>query len=164
MATNYTNLDELRSQKRLLKQEIGELEDILTFKSKKDSLSVMTNGLTDKFLKETEDEDGEKSLALDTQNIMREISFGLKETASKRNVMSLANDTVQSGLLETTLKMGTVALVGNFAKKSVMNKSWKRKLVGLALIYVAPYALRFLRKKLDEYQRNKTASSLEKLI
>ena len=29
-------------------------------KSKKDSLSVMTNGLTDKFLKETEDEDGEK--------------------------------------------------------------------------------------------------------
>ena len=164
MATNYTNLDELRSQKRLLKQEIGDLEDILTFKSKKDSLSAMTNGLTDKFLKETEDEDGEKSLALDTQNIMREISFGLKETASKRNVMGLANDTVQSGLLETTLKMGTVALVGNFAKKSVMNKSWKRKLVGLALIYVAPYALRFLRKKLDEYQRNKTASSLEKLI
>jgi len=164
MATNYTNLDELRSQKRLLKQEIGDLEDILTFKSKKDSLSVMTNGLTDKFLKETENEDGEKSLALDTQKIMREISVGMKETASKRNVMNLANDSVQSGLLETTLKMGTVALVSNFAKKSVMNKSWKRKLVGLALIYVAPYALRFLRKKLDEYQRNKTASSLEKLI
>lgn len=148
MATNYTNLDELRSQKRLLKQEIGDLEDILTFKSKKDSLSVMTNGLTDKFLKETENEDGEKSLALDTQKIMREISVGMKETASKRNVMNLANDSVQSGLLETTLKMGTVALVSNFAKKSVMNKSWKRKLVGLALIYVAPYALRFLRKKI----------------
>lgn len=164
MATNYTNLDELRSQKRLLKSEIEGLEDILTFKSKKESLSVMTNGLTDKFLKETEDEDGEKSLALDTQNIMREISIGMKETASKKNVMSLASDTVSSGLLETTIKMGTVALVGNFAKKSVMNKNWKRKLVGLALIYVAPYALRFVRKKLDEYQRNKTASSLEKLI
>ena len=164
MATNYTNLDELRSQKRLLKEEIGGLEDLLTFKSKKDSLSVMTNGLTDKFLKETEDEDGEKSLALDTQNIMREISAGMKETASKRTVMGLANDSVQSGLLETTLKMGAVALVGNFAKKSVMNKNWKRKALGLALIYVAPYALRFLRKKLDEYQRNKTASSLEKLI
>ena len=53
MATNYTNPDELRSQKRLLKEEIGGLEDLLTFKSKKDSLSVMTNGLTDKFLKET---------------------------------------------------------------------------------------------------------------
>lgn len=164
MATNYTNLDELRSQKRLLKSEIEGLENILTFKSKKESLSVMTNGLTDKFLKETEDEEGEKSLALDTQNIMREISVGMKEASSKKNVMSLASDTVSSGLLETTIKMGTVALVGNFAKKSVMNKNWKRKLVGLALIYVAPYALRFFRKKLDEYQRNKTASSLEKLI
>lgn len=164
MATKYTNLDELRSEKRLLKQEIVELEDLLTFKSKKDSLSVMTNGLTDKFLKETVDEEGEKSLSLDTQNIMREISSGLKETASKKNVLNLANDSVKSGLLETTIKMGTVALVSNFAKKSVMNKNWKRKAVGLALVYLAPYALRFIRKKLDEYQKNKTASSLEKLI
>ena len=164
MATKYTNLDELRSEKRLLKQEIGELEDILTFKSKKDSLSVMTNGLTDKFLKETENEEGEKSLSLDTQNIMREISSGMKETASKKNILNLASDGVKSGLLETTIKMGTVALVSNFAKKSVMNKNWKRKAVGLALVYLAPYALRFIRKKLDEYQKNKTASSLEKLI
>lgn len=164
MATKYTNLDELRSEKRLLKQEIGELEDILTFKSKKDSLSVMTNGLTDKFLKETENEEGEKTLSLDTQNIMREISSGMKETASKKNILNLANDGVKSGLLETTIKMGTVALVSNFAKKSVMNKNWKRKAVGLALVYLAPYALRFIRKKLDEYQKNKTTSSLEKLI
>lgn len=164
MATDYTNLDELRSKKRLLKQEIVDMEDILTFKSKKDSLSVMTNGLTDKFIKETTDEDGEKSLALDTQNIMREISLVMKEKTSKKNVMGLANDSVQSGLLETTLKLGAVALVSNYAKKSVMNKSWKKKVVGLALIYVAPYALRFVRKKLDEFQRNKTASSLEKLI
>jgi hypothetical protein len=35
MATNYNNINELRSQKKLLKQEIKELEDILTFKSKK---------------------------------------------------------------------------------------------------------------------------------
>lgn len=164
MATKYTNLDELRSEKRALKQEIGELEDILTFKSKKESLSVLTNGLTDKFLKESENEEGGTSLSIDTQNIMREISFGIKETASKKNMMNLANDGVKSGLLETTLKMGTVALVSNFAKKSVMNKNWKRKAVGLALVYLAPYALRFIRKKLDDYQKNKTASSLEKLI
>ena len=164
MATKYTNLDELRSEKRLLKQEIGELEDILTFKNKKESLSVMTSRVTDKFLKETENEDGKISLSIDTQNIMREVSLGMKETASKKNMLNLANDGVRSGLLETTIKMGTVALVGNFAKKSVMNKNWKRKLVGLALVYVAPYALRYVRKKLDEYQRNKTASSLEKLI
>ncbi|WP_333852003.1 phosphoribosyl-ATP pyrophosphatase [Epilithonimonas sp.] len=164
MATKYTNLDELRSEKRLLKQEIGELEDILTFKSKKESLGILTHGFTDKFLKETQNVEGKNELSLNTQNIMREISSSLKESASKKNVMSLANDTLSSGLLETTIKMGVVSLVGNFAKKSVMNKNWKRKVLGLALIYVAPYALRFVRKKLDEYQRNKTASSLEKLI
>ncbi|MFC4162690.1 phosphoribosyl-ATP pyrophosphatase [Epilithonimonas zeae] len=164
MATKYTNLDELRSEKRLLKKEIGELEDILTFKSKKESLGVLTHGFTDKYLKETQNAEGENELSLDTQNIMREISSGLKESASKKNVMSLANDSLSSGLLETTIKMGVVSLVGNFAKKSVMNKNWKRKVLGLALIYVAPYALRFARKKLDEFQRNKTAKSLEKLI
>lgn len=164
MATKYTNLDELRAEKKLLKQELVDMEDILTFKNKKESLSVMTNGLTDKFLKETENEEGDKGISIDTQNIMREISFGLKESTSKRNMMNLANDGVKSGLLETTLKMGAVALVGNFAKKSVMNKNWKRKALGLALVYLAPYALRFIRQKLDEYQKNKTASSLEKLI
>ena len=164
MATKYTNLDELRLEKRLLKQEIGDLEDIITFKNTKQSLGVLTNGLTDTFLKETHDPEGGTSLSIDTQNIMREISSNLKETASKKNVLNLANDSVKSGLLETTLKMGAVALVGNFAKKSVMNKNWKRKALGLALVYLAPYALRFIRTKLDEYQKNKTASSLEKLI
>ena|SRR6218665_2581985 len=164
MATKYTNLDELRGEKRLLKKEIEELEDIITFKNKKESLGVITHGFTDKFLKETENEVGEKEISLDTQNIMKEISSGLKDTASKKNMMSLANDSVSSGLLETTIKMGVVTLVGNFAKKSVMNKNWKRKAIGLALIYVAPYALRFARKKLDEFQKNKTANSIEKLI
>ncbi|MPS72444.1 MAG: phosphoribosyl-ATP pyrophosphatase [Chryseobacterium sp.] len=164
MATNYNNLQELRNQKKLLKHEIGELEDIITFKSKKESLGVLTHGFTDKFLKETKNEDGDTSLSLDTQNIMREISSGIKESASKKNILGLANDSLRSGLLENTIKMGVVTLVGNFAKKSVMNKNWKRKALGLALVYVAPYALRFIRKKLDDYQKNKAASSLEKLI
>ncbi|MFC4688072.1 phosphoribosyl-ATP pyrophosphatase [Epilithonimonas pallida] len=164
MATNYNNINELRSQKKLLKQEIKELEDILTFKSKKESLGVLTHGFTDKFLKETKDEDGDTSISLDTQNIMKEISSGIKESASKKNLLGLANDSVQSGLLENTIKMGVVALVGNFAKKSVMNKNWKRKLIGLGLVYVAPYALRFIHEKLDEYQKNKTTKSMEKLI
>lgn len=164
MAANYNNLDELRSQKRLLKKEIGELEDIITFKDKKESLGVITNGFTDKYLKETYDGSGDKKLSINTENIMREISSGIKENVSKKNMMGLARDGVKSGLLEDTIRLGAVALVGNYAKKSMMNKSWKKKLIGAALIYVAPYALRFLREKLDEYQRNKTTSSMEKLI
>lgn len=60
----------------------------------------MTNGLTDRFLKEKEDSDGSTSLGIDTQNIMKEISSGMKEVLLK-NIVSLAGDTVKSGLLRT---------------------------------------------------------------
>lgn len=161
---DYNNIKELRAQKKLLKSEIENLEDILTFKDKKESLGILTNGFTDNLLKERINPDGGTSLSLDTQHIMHQISEGIKESTSKKNVANLAKDSVSSGLLETTIKMGVVALVGNFAKKSVMNKNWKRKLIGLGMVYLAPYALRFVRKKLDDYQKNQAASSLEKLI
>lgn len=106
MATKYTNLEELRLEKRLLKQEIGDLEDIITFKNTKQSLGVLTNGLTDTFLKETHDPEGGTSLSIDTQNIMREISSNLKETASKKKCtkfgkrqrkIRIAGDNTQNG-------------------------------------------------------------------
>lgn len=162
--SDYKNIKELRAHKKLLKTEIENLEDILTFKDKKESLGILTHGFTDNLLKERINPDGGTSVSIDTQGIMHQISEGIKESASKKNVAGLAKDSVSSGLLETTIKMGVVALVGNFAKKSVMNKNWKRKLIGLGMVYLAPYALRFVRKKLDDYQRQQAASSMEKLI
>ena len=161
---DYKNIMELRAQKNLLKREIEGLEDILTFKDKKESLDILTHGFTDNIIKERVNADGGTSLSLDTQYIMQQISQGIRESASKKNIAGLAKDSLSSGLLETTIKMGVVALVGNFAKKSVMNKNWKRKLIGLGMVYLAPYALRFIRQKLDNYQKNKATSSLEKLI
>lgn len=161
---DYNNIMELRAQKNLLKGEIEGLEDILTFKDKKESLDILTHGFTDNIIKEHVNADGGTSLSLDTQYIMQQISQGIRESASKKNIAGLAKDSLSSGLLETTIKMGVVALVGNFAKKSVMNKNWKRKLIGLGMVYLAPYALRFIRQKLDNYQKNKATSSLEKLI
>ncbi|QIY82708.1 hypothetical protein SAMN05660493_02968 [Epilithonimonas bovis DSM 19482] len=161
---DYNNIMELRAQKNLLKREIEGLEDILTFKDKKESLDILTHGFTDNIIKERVNADGGTSLSLDTQYIMQQISQGIRESASKKNIAGLAKDSLSSGLLETTIKMGVVALVGNFAKKSVMNKNWKRKLIGLGMVYLAPYALRFIRQKLDNYQKNKATSSLEKLI
>jgi len=55
-------------------------------------------------------------------------------------------------------------MITHYAQKNMRNSSWKKKLIGLAIIYVAPIVLKYVRKKLDEYQRNKTASSMEKLI
>jgi hypothetical protein len=42
--------------------------------------------------------------------------------------------------------------------------NWKKKALGAALIYLAPIALKFVRKKLETYQKNKSVSSLEQLI
>jgi len=164
MSTHFKNLQELRDKKKILRSEIEELEDLLTFKDKKESLSIMTGGITDKYLKETENEDGEKNLSLNTQNIMREVSNGIREKTSAKGILGLANDSVDSGLLETAVRLGAVTMVGNFARKNLNNASWKKRLIGLAIIYVAPIALKYVREKLEDYQHTKTTSSLEKLI
>ncbi|SKB66643.1 hypothetical protein SAMN05660477_00619 [Soonwooa buanensis] len=164
MSHQYNNLDELRRKKALLRDDIKNMEELLTFKNKKESLSVLTNGITDKYLKESEDDEGNQTLSLNTKNIMREVSEGIRETTSPKSLVGLANNTVDSGLLETAVRLGAVTLVGNYARKNLNNSNWNKKIIGLALVYVAPFALKFIREKLEDYQRHKTASSLEKLI
>jgi len=44
------------------------------------------------------------------------------------------------------------------------SSNWKKKLLGAALIYVAPIALKYVRKKLENYQKTKSVSSMEQLI
>lgn len=164
MSHDYNNLEELRRKKKLLQEDVQNMESLLTFKNKKESLSVLTHGLTDKYLIENEDEEGNQKLAINTKNIMREVSQNIKETTSAKSFVGLANDTVQSGLLETAVRLGAVTLVGNYARKNLNNTNWKKKIIGLALVYVAPIALKFVREKLEDYQRNHTTKSLEKLI
>ena len=89
----------------------------------------------------------------------------MKDKVLNRNsVYGFAKSDAGMNLVENALKIGAVSFVGNYAKKSLYNASWKKKIIGLALIYLAPIALRFIREKLENYQRNKTASSLEQLI
>jgi hypothetical protein len=44
------------------------------------------------------------------------------------------------------------------------SSNWKKKMLGVAMIYLAPIALKFVRKKLERYQKNKSVSSMEQLI
>ncbi len=60
MGRKYESLEELRRKKKLLKEEIDSLENLLTFKNTKESLSAFTNGLTDQYLQEKVDEDGDE--------------------------------------------------------------------------------------------------------
>ena len=56
------------------------------------------------------------------------------------------------------------AIATNYAKKNLYHSDWKKKAVGLALIYLAPYALKYVREKLDDYQKQETLKSLEKIM
>ena len=164
MSMHYHNLKELRIKKELLRKEVRDLEDLITFDNPKESLSAITHGLTDQYLKENVSEDGTSKLTLHTENIVKEVGTKLKDNFTKNSVMGFASSKAGSSLAENAIKIGIVAFAGRFAKKNIASSDWKKKAIGLALIYVAPIALRYIRENLEEYQKNKTASSLEQLI
>ena len=165
MAVNYESLDELRRKKKLLKNEIDDLEDLLTFRNTKESLSAFTHGLSDDYLKEVEDENGEEKITLRTDEISRQIGSSIKNVVFNKNTVMGLTDTPASGnLIDSAIKLGTTALVANFAQKNIRSGNWKKKVIGMAVVYLAPYALRFIREKLEDYQKNKSVSSMEQII
>ncbi len=164
MPVKYSNLKELRTKKNLLKSEVKDLEDLITFKNKKESLSAITNGFTDPYLIEKKEDDGSEKLALNTNNIVRYITTSVKDNVTKNSVIQFAGSGAGTSMIENALKIGLVTYAGNVAKKNMTSTNWKKKALGLALIYVAPIALKFIREKLEQYQKNKATSSLEKLI
>lgn len=164
MAPKYQNLDELRRKKQILKNEVNDLQNLITFKNTKESLSAITNGLTDPYLKEEIEADGSTKTALNTQNIIKEVSNSVKDNFNRKSLINFAQTDAGSTVAENSLKMGLAALLGGVANRNLKHSSWKNKLLGLALIYLLPIALKFVRQKLEEYQKNKAASSLEQLI
>ena len=165
MSTKYNSLEELRRKKDLLRKEVSELEELLTFENTKESLSAITHGFTDRYLQETPTEDGETKVSIKTNEIVKEISNTVKDTIFNKNMLfGFAKSDAGINVVENALKIGAVTFVGNFARKNMQASSWKKKLLGLALIYIAPIALRFIRKKIEEYQKTKTTSSFEQLI
>ena len=165
MAYQYESLEELRRKKALLKKDISEIEELLTFENTKESLSVLTNGFTDKYLKEEIFPDGEKKVGIKTQEILKEGSNNVKDSLLSRNsVLGFAKSSAGQNIVENALKIGIVTFVGNYAKNNLKNTSWKKKAIGLALIYLAPIALKYIRENLENYQKSKTTSSFEQLI
>ncbi len=165
MGRKYESLEELRRKKKLLKQEIEGLEDLLTFKNTKESLSAFTNGLTDQYLEEKVDEDGDEKVVLKKDVIAKQITSEIKGALINKNTaMGIARSALKGDAVDILIKLGVTAIVGNYARKSLKSSNWKRKVAGVALIYLAPIALRFIRKKLENYQKNQSVSSMEQLI
>lgn len=165
MSAKYNSLEELKRKKSLLKKEVAELEDLLTFDNAKESLSALTNGYTDQFLKDEIDENGDHKLGIKKEAVTRQISNTVKEKLIGSNpVLGFADSALKGGAMGEAVKLGVVAMVGNFARKKMKSSNWKQKALGLVLIYLAPYALRFIRQKLEDYQQRQSVSSMEQLI
>lgn len=165
MSRKYESLEELRRKKKLLKQEIDGLEDLLTFKNTKESLSAFTNGLTDQYLQEKVDEDGDEKVVLRKDVIARQITSEIKGVLINKNTaMGIANSAFKGDAADIMINLAVTTFVGNYARKNFKSSNWKNKLIGAAMIYLAPVALRYVRKKLETYQKNKSVSSMEQLI
>ena len=165
MAYKYKTLEELRLKKELLKKDISGIEELLTFDNTKESLSALTHGFTDRYLKEEIQPDGEKKVALRTQEIMKEVLNSVKDNIfNKHSFLGFAKSDAGINVIENALKNGAVTFIGNYARRNLRNSSWKKKAIGLALIYLAPIALKFIREKLETYEKSRTTSSMEQLI
>lgn len=165
MGNKYDSLEELRRKKALLKQDIAGLEDLLSFENTKESLSAFTNGFTDQYLKEVPSEDGGTKTTLKTDVIIDQVKNEVKENiVSKSAVLGFASSAAKTGLIEDAIRLGATAFVTKLAVKNMNGTSWKKKIIGLALIYLAPMLLRIIRRKLENYQKNRSVSSMEQLI
>ena len=78
MGTKYSSLDELRRKKELLKKEVSEIEDLITFDNTKESLSAFTNGFTDKYLKRKLDLTAKKACQLIPVKLLKNFRTALK--------------------------------------------------------------------------------------
>lgn len=151
-----SNLNELRKRKEFLEKELDNMEEIMAFSDKKKSLGFFTNGFTDRFL----DRNNDSKVSLKTAEIAKYIG----QLIQKKMHNNIDNTGLQGYALENVLKAGGIALMGNLAKKTLQKGGWQNKLLGTAMVYLLPITIKFIGEKIDDYQRKKSFSSLEKLI
>ena len=122
-----------------MKGEVKDMENLLRFNNVKESLSVITGGITDKFLVE------------------KPITNSKGEVSHKTGI-SLNAESIKDSMIDNAIRLGTVALVTNFAKKNLYHSSWKKKVLGLAIIYGAPILLRKVTSLIEDWQEKKLSS------
>lgn len=161
----YKNLDELKQAKEVLKKSIAQEEHLLKFEDKKASLSLLTNGKTDPYLNNEIRPDGEVNTSVDTRKIKNEVIQKVKNNLLNTNpVTKLVNGSMEGEDMETLIRTGAVLGVAALARSNMRSKDWRKKLLGAAIIYIGPLLIRYGRQRLGEYQRERSVSSLEKII
>lgn len=129
------NIKDLEDKKKQLKSEITEMESVLKFENPQKTFGIITNGLTDRYLgKAIESKAGEKILP------------------------------VAEKMLKASLKVGGVKILNDVVKKRITKTLLKKGAIVAGGVVVATILAKKAKQKLDEYQREQTARSLEKLI
>lgn len=163
MAVKYNNIKELRQKKALLKKEIDDLQDLITFKDTKQSLSVMTKGASDQYLTKEMTPEGEK-LTVQTKPLMQHIGDTVTGKAQTNSIIKFDNTGTKEVTKQNLLKLGALAIAGFAAKKIIKSRGFKNRIMGIILVYFGPKIAKVLLDKLEEYQKNKSVNSVEKLI
>ncbi len=165
-SSKYSSLEELRRKKQLLKREVADMEHLLKFEDKKESLSVLTNGFTDRFIEEKPNPEDPESpkLSIKTGEIVKEIGQKITDKTEKSSILEFNNEGVKETAVKNLLKAGGITAAGAIAKRYMNKPGWKNKLIGMLLVYLIPVALKFINEKLDQFQKRKSVSSMEKLI
>lgn len=165
------NLSDLKKRKEELKQNIADIEQKLSFENPKESLSAFTNGMSDQFIADKIDDEGNHQLSLKTGEILSFVTGGATDNFLKTKIneygeqkLGINTTNIIGSVTENALKLGVAAMVTNYAKKNLYHSSWKKKAIGIGIIYLAPYAIKFFREKLDDYQKQETLKSLNKVI
>ena len=129
------NIKDLKSKKGELKAEIEEMESILSFENPRKTFGVMTEGVSEKYL----------------GNIL---NSNLTE-----KVLPVAG-----ALLGGSLKLGSAKLINNVVKKHLTKTLLTKGAIGLGVLIVAPFLIKKIKNKVNDYQKKETAKSLSKLI
>ena len=128
------NFQDLKNQKEELREEIKEIESVLSFENPRKSFGVITNGVTEKYL------------------------GGMMDSSLAQNAFFLAEK-----FLFPSLKVGSAKLLSNALLKRV-RPSMKKTLIGLGVAVLTPIVIMQIKKRLDDFQQRETAKSLSKLI
>lgn len=165
------NLTDLKKRKEELKKDISDLENKFAFKNPKESLSAFTGGFTDQFLTNKTDENGENRLGIKPADILSFATGGASDNFVKTKInefgeqkLGINTKNVAGSIAENAFKLGIAAVATNYAKKNLYHTSWKKKFLGLALIYLAPFLLKFIREKLVAFLEKENLKNNKEII
>lgn len=153
------NLADLKKRKEMLKKDISDIEDTISFKDPKKSLSTITNCFTDQFISDEYNLRGEYKKGLKWDKIFSYITGGASERFINTKLneygerkLGINTKNVTGSIAENAIKIGISSLMATFVKKYLYHKKWNKKLIGLALVYLAPFLLDFAKEKLEKSQ------------